>query len=284
MRSRVGGAMQRRVRRLDVHATNAPPSAEEHRLPRSAARAAPTQQSAGRIGHRIAFRASRGRDREAGPRIARCRRQSRGWFARGAASAGSLFSDACVNRRSAWIARAVGHDGLRRQQRARRLIHERHELVGKARHRAADADAADVRAAADARHPAALADVALHDRAPASQLDDAERRAVFVGELRLLVVAAAVAAFVHRLPEQPRRPQRLVRAESSARGPPPCGGDKAASPSCCRAASGIPERRRSEYPPSTSTSSPDNRASPCSRSDCLPSRGSRRRSRRCRRR
>src|SRR5579885_1035511 len=38
--------------------------------------------------------------------------------------------------------------------RAGRLVHERHELVGEARHRAADADAADVGAAADAVDPA----------------------------------------------------------------------------------------------------------------------------------
>src|SRR3954447_377533 len=42
---------------------------------------------------------------------------------------------------------------------AGRRVHERHELVGEAGHRAADADAADVRAAADAVDPAALGHV-----------------------------------------------------------------------------------------------------------------------------
>ena len=91
--------------------------------------------------------------------------------------------------------------------RARRLVHERHELVGEAGHGAADADAADVGAAADAGHPAALGDVAVDHRTPAAQLHDALGRAVLVGEIALLVVAGAVAAFVHGLAEQPRRPQ-----------------------------------------------------------------------------
>ena len=96
-------------------------------------------------------------------------------------------------------------------------------LSGKAGHRAADADAADVRAAADAVHPAALADVALHDRPPAAELDDALGRAGLLrsGEVGLLVVAAAVAALVNRAAEQPGRPQVACRAESSARGRPP---------------------------------------------------------------
>src|SRR5688500_4428176 len=52
-------------------------------------------------------------------------------------------------------------------------LHERHELVGKARHRASDADAAHVRASADTVHPAALGHVALGDRAFAAELDEA---------------------------------------------------------------------------------------------------------------
>src|SRR6185295_6430832 len=39
--------------------------------------------------------------------------------------------------------RAVCTARHRRHARARRLVHERHELVGEARHRAADADATD---------------------------------------------------------------------------------------------------------------------------------------------
>src|SRR4051812_47554305 len=43
-----------------------------------------------------------------------------------------------------------------------------HELIGEAGHGAADADAADVGTAAEAVHPAALADVTLHHRSPAA--------------------------------------------------------------------------------------------------------------------
>src|SRR5581483_7097413 len=81
--------------------------------------------------------------------------------------------------------------------RARRLVHERHELVRAAGHRAGDADAAHVRAAAHAVDPAALGHVALDHRTPAAQLDQAARRAVLGGELALLVVAGPVAALVH---------------------------------------------------------------------------------------
>src|SRR5579859_6191342 len=44
--------------------------------------------------------------------------------------------------------RAVHAAGRRRHRRARRLVHERHELVREPGHRAGDADAAYVRAAA----------------------------------------------------------------------------------------------------------------------------------------
>src|SRR6476620_2431816 len=94
-----------------------------------------------------------------------------------------------------------------------RLVHERHELVGEPRHRAADADPADVRAAADAVDPAPLRDVALDHRAPAPELDDALLRAVLGGEVALLVVAGPVAALVHGGAEQPPGPQRLVQRD-----------------------------------------------------------------------
>src|SRR5690242_16003712 len=92
-------------------------------------------------------------------------------------------------------------------------VHERHELVGEAGHRAADADPADVRAAAHAVDPPALRHVALHDRAPAPQLHQARRLAVLGGEVALLVVAAAVAALVHRRAEEPRGPARVVQRD-----------------------------------------------------------------------
>src|SRR6478672_13783327 len=108
---------------------------------------------------------------------------------------------------------AVDRAAPRRELRARRLVHERHELVREARHRAADADAADVRAAADAVDPAALRHVALDDRAPAPELDDALGGAVLRREVTLLVVAGAVAALVDGGAEQPARPQRLVERD-----------------------------------------------------------------------
>src|SRR5689334_9105548 len=52
----------------------------------------------------------------------------------------------------------------------RRLVHERHELVGEARHGAADADAAHVRAATDAVEPTPFGHIAFHYRSPASEL------------------------------------------------------------------------------------------------------------------
>src|SRR3954454_23220361 len=50
---------------------------------------------------------------------------------------------------------AVDADQVRADPAAGRRVHERHKFVGKARNRAADADAADVRAPADSGHPAA---------------------------------------------------------------------------------------------------------------------------------
>src|SRR3954454_12154529 len=93
--------------------------------------------------------------------------------------------------------------GNRRDACAGGLVHERHELVGEARHRAGDANAADVRTAADAVHPAALGDVAVDHRAPAADFNQALRRTILVGEVGLLVVAGAVATLMDGLAEQP---------------------------------------------------------------------------------
>src|SRR3984957_19283004 len=92
--------------------------------------------------------------------------------------------------------------GRRRDPRPWRFIHERHELVGEAWHRAGDADAAHVRAAADSVDPAPLRHIALDHRPPAAQLDQALGRAVLGGEVALLVVPGPVAALVHRRAEQ----------------------------------------------------------------------------------
>src|SRR5215831_15978291 len=102
---------------------------------------------------------------------------------------------------------------LGRDHAAGRLVHEGHELVGEAGHGAGDADPADVGAAADARHPAALGDVAVDDGPPAADPYQALGRAVLVGEVALLVVAAAVAPLVDRLAEEPGRPQLLVQRD-----------------------------------------------------------------------
>src|SRR5215217_2052592 len=60
---------------------------------------------------------------------------------------------------------AVGLDRGSRERRAGRLIHERHELVRESWHGTADADAAYVRAASDAVHPAPIGYVAVDDGA-----------------------------------------------------------------------------------------------------------------------
>src|SRR5581483_352682 len=96
---------------------------------------------------------------------------------------------------------------------AGRLVHEGHELVGEARHGAADADAADVGAPTDAVDPAPLRDVALDHRPPAAQFHQALGRAVLGGELALLVVAGPVAALVDGGAEEPLRPQGLVERD-----------------------------------------------------------------------
>src|SRR4028118_1554270 len=62
----------------------------------------------------------------------------------------------------------LGH--ARGERPARRLVHERHELVREARHRAADADPTYVRASPDPVHPAPLGHVAVDDRPPTTDL------------------------------------------------------------------------------------------------------------------
>src|SRR3712207_5177904 len=105
----------------------------------------------------------------------------------------------------------LGHGGGER--RARRLVHERHELVREARHRARDADAAHVRAAADPAHPASLWHVAVDYRSPAAYLYLALGRVVVKGEVALLVVGCPVTALVDRLPEEPRGPELVVERD-----------------------------------------------------------------------
>src|SRR5215208_803671 len=97
--------------------------------------------------------------------------------------------------------RSVGLDHHSGDRGAGWLVHERHELVGEAGHRAGDADSPDVRAAADPVHPATLRHVAVDDWPPATELHEALGRVVVVREVGLLVVPSAVAAFVDGLAE-----------------------------------------------------------------------------------
>src|SRR4029077_850116 len=105
-----------------------------------------------------------------------------------------------ADNRAVQRGRGGGHPG------AGRFVHERHELVREAGHRAGDADTAHVGAAADPVDPASLGHVALDHRAPAAQLDQALGRPVVGREVALLVVPGPVAALVHGRAEQPRRP------------------------------------------------------------------------------
>src|SRR5262245_18879340 len=84
---------------------------------------------------------------------------------------------------------------------SRRFLHERHKFVRKTRQRAGDADTADVEAASDAPHPAALRDIAIDDGAPAADLYQASRFAVLMREVGLFVVPSAIASFVNRFAE-----------------------------------------------------------------------------------
>src|SRR3984957_17242009 len=88
-----------------------------------------------------------------------CARMAPLWF----------FIDRDVSKRAQRPDRlSVKGDAGGRNLRAGRLIHERHELVGKTRHGAANADASYVRAPSYASHPAAFWHVAIHNRPPAA--------------------------------------------------------------------------------------------------------------------
>src|ERR1700691_5508707 len=113
----------------------------------------------------------------------------------------------------------VSHHRSGRKQGTGRLVHERHELVRKARHGASDTNPADVWTPADSTHPAALADVTLHDGSPATEFHDAGGRTILFGELRLLIISAAIASFVYGCAKQPSGTQRIVeRNHGSASG------------------------------------------------------------------
>jgi hypothetical protein len=94
---------------------------------------------------------------------------------------------------------SVGSYGASGEQGTRRLVHERHKFVGKAGHGATDTDAPNIRASTDTCHPTPFADVALDNRPPTAQLDDALNIAIPFGKRSLLVMAAAIAPFMNGL-------------------------------------------------------------------------------------
>src|SRR5580700_6668442 len=101
--------------------------------------------------------------------------------------------------------RPVGEPGPTGPEEAERVgVHERHELVRKARHRARRTDPPHVRAATDAADPATEGDVAARHRPLAAELDQAS---AVVGrclcEFTLLGEAGAAAALLHGPAEQP---------------------------------------------------------------------------------
>src|SRR5208283_5737681 len=77
-------------------------------------------------------------------------------------------------------------------------------------HLAAYADSANIGTSTYSRHPSALGNIALYDRTPAADLDEAFWRAVFVGEITLLEIACAIAALMHGLLKQPFGTSRLI--------------------------------------------------------------------------
>src|SRR4029077_3837249 len=101
---------------------------------------------------------------------------------------------------------AIGHNRRRGKNRSRRLIHEWHELIREARHRAADTDAPYIGTAANPGDPTSLANIALNHRPPTTQFHDALTRAVLFRELGLLIISAAIATFMNGLAKKPSRP------------------------------------------------------------------------------
>src|SRR5580700_814001 len=94
---------------------------------------------------------------------------------------------------------------------AGRLVHKRQELVREAGHCAPDANAAHVGTAADTGHPSAFGYVAINNRPPAAELDDALGRAIARCEVTLLVISGTVATVMNGPAEKPRGPQLFVK-------------------------------------------------------------------------
>src|SRR5690242_8623094 len=125
-----------------------------------------------------------------------------------------FFIERCLRELSQCVnGLAVSHHRVRRQQRAGWLVHERHELVRKTRHRAADTNPTNIRTTTHAVDPTTLTNVALDHRSPATELHDALARSVLLTKLCLFVIAAAIATFMHCLTEQPRGTQCFVERD-----------------------------------------------------------------------
>ena len=103
---------------------------------------------------------------------------------------------------------------LSHEHRTWRHGHEGHELVGKSRHGAANADSCQ-RSGSRRLHWIHLpfGDITLDHGAPAAKRDDALGRAILVGEVRLLIVPAAVATFVERGLKEPRGSELLIEGD-----------------------------------------------------------------------
>src|SRR5262249_47453341 len=98
----------------------------------------------------------------------------------------------------------------RGEEAARRTFVEGRKRVGEAGHGAADANAPGVHASAIVAERAARDDIALHDGAPAAELDQALLLPVLVGKLALFVVAGPHATVVHRRFEHPSGAAKLI--------------------------------------------------------------------------
>src|SRR5580698_9057932 len=108
---------------------------------------------------------------------------------------------------------SVSSHGAGRKQRPGWLAHEGHEFIGETGHSATDTDPTDVGTPADAGHPPAFANIALHHRSPATQFHDALNVAILFREFGLLVVAGPVTPFMNGLSKEPGRTKAVVERD-----------------------------------------------------------------------
>src|SRR5262249_23181864 len=123
------------------------------------------------------------------------------------------------------VAAKIGHErsssstSRRRQKAPWRALVEGCEGIWKARHRAADADAASIHASAVVTKRATRHDVTLHDWTPTTEFDEALFLPIRVREFAFLVVTGTNAAPVNRRFEHPGGSPQFVelRKRSDAR-------------------------------------------------------------------